>query len=201
MSTNYTENFALCQWEPTDQVLRTDFNADNAKIDAALAGKADASALASLTQTVSGKASQSALSALTQTVSGKASQSALSALSQTVSTLSATVSGHTSQISKLGNCELYTATYAGNGQTGSSGARSITFPDKPMLVLVVSASGGSSQLFLFQGITQAANTQSAYSVTVSWSGNKVTWYSSNASAAMNYSGYTYQVLALLDCSQ
>ncbi len=37
MSTNYTENFDLCQWEPTDPVLRTDFNADNAKIEAALA--------------------------------------------------------------------------------------------------------------------------------------------------------------------
>ena len=38
MSTNYTENFDLCQWEPTDPVIRTDFNADNAKLDAALAG-------------------------------------------------------------------------------------------------------------------------------------------------------------------
>ena len=36
MSTNYTENFNLCQWEPTDAVIRTDFNADNEKIDAAL---------------------------------------------------------------------------------------------------------------------------------------------------------------------
>ena len=36
MSTNYTENFDLCQWEPTDPVLRTDFNADNAKLEAAL---------------------------------------------------------------------------------------------------------------------------------------------------------------------
>ena len=36
MSTNYTENFDLCQWEPTDPVIRTDFNADTAKIDAAL---------------------------------------------------------------------------------------------------------------------------------------------------------------------
>jgi len=39
MSTNYTQNYNLCQWEPEDPVLRTDFNADNAKIDAALAGK------------------------------------------------------------------------------------------------------------------------------------------------------------------
>ena len=40
MSTNHTTNYDLCQWEATDQVLRTDFNADNAKIDAALASHA-----------------------------------------------------------------------------------------------------------------------------------------------------------------
>ena len=36
MASNYTENYGLCQWEATDQVLRTDFNEDNAKVDAAL---------------------------------------------------------------------------------------------------------------------------------------------------------------------
>ena len=40
MSTNHTANYDLCQWEATDQVLRTDFNQDNAKIDAALASHA-----------------------------------------------------------------------------------------------------------------------------------------------------------------
>ena len=53
MASNYTENYALCQWEPTDQVQRTDFNADNAKIDAALFNKADADALETLAGTVS----------------------------------------------------------------------------------------------------------------------------------------------------
>lgn len=33
---NHTSNYQLNQWEPTDQVLRADFNADNAKIDEAL---------------------------------------------------------------------------------------------------------------------------------------------------------------------
>lgn len=37
MSTNHTANYDLCQWEATDQVLHTDFNEDNAKIEAALA--------------------------------------------------------------------------------------------------------------------------------------------------------------------
>lgn len=36
MASNYTENFGLCQWETTDQVLRTEFNKDNAKIDSIL---------------------------------------------------------------------------------------------------------------------------------------------------------------------
>ena len=36
MSTNHTPNFNLCQWEADDKVLRSDFNADNQKIDAAL---------------------------------------------------------------------------------------------------------------------------------------------------------------------
>ena len=36
MASNFTTNYQLNQWEPTDQVLRTDFNADNAKLDAAL---------------------------------------------------------------------------------------------------------------------------------------------------------------------
>lgn len=36
MASNYTENYGLSQWEATDQVLRTEFNEDNAKADAAL---------------------------------------------------------------------------------------------------------------------------------------------------------------------
>ena len=36
MATNHTEHCQLSQWEPGDQVLRTDFNADHKKIDAVL---------------------------------------------------------------------------------------------------------------------------------------------------------------------
>ena len=41
MASNQTSNYGLNQWEATDQVLRTEFNADNSKIDAALKGLAD----------------------------------------------------------------------------------------------------------------------------------------------------------------
>ena len=39
MSSQKTEHYELNQWLATDQVLRTDFNADNVKIDAALAAR------------------------------------------------------------------------------------------------------------------------------------------------------------------
>ena len=56
MSTNHTPNYSLSQWERSDKVQMDDFNADNARIDAALAAKADKSALNSLSSTVSGHA-------------------------------------------------------------------------------------------------------------------------------------------------
>ena len=40
VASNYTTNYQLNQWEAGDQVLRTEFNQDNQKIDAALAGLA-----------------------------------------------------------------------------------------------------------------------------------------------------------------
>ena len=36
MASNQTSNYGLNQWEATDQVLRTEFNADNLKVDTAL---------------------------------------------------------------------------------------------------------------------------------------------------------------------
>ena len=87
MSTNHTTNYNLNQWEATDKVLRTDFNEDNAKIDAALkglsdqvAGKAAQSAVDDLTQSVNGKADAATVAALSQTVSGKADQADVDAL-------------------------------------------------------------------------------------------------------------------------
>ena len=71
MPANYTPNYQLNQWERSDKVLMDDFNHDNAKIDSALAAKADASAVEALDQAVGGKAEQSALDALSQTVSAQ----------------------------------------------------------------------------------------------------------------------------------
>jgi len=42
MASNQTQHLKLCQWEAEDEVLRADFNADNAKLDAAVASAAAA---------------------------------------------------------------------------------------------------------------------------------------------------------------
>ena len=97
MAANYTTNYDLCQWEPTDAVQRVEFNADNAKLDAALKAlsdqvvqKANQSALNTLVTAVNQKANQTDLTAAVGRISalegGKADQTALN---QAVSTLTA----------------------------------------------------------------------------------------------------------------
>lgn len=61
---NQTSNYQLNQWDPEDRILRTDFNEDNAKLDAAL--KANASAISSEASTRS-----SAVSNLTSQLAKK----------------------------------------------------------------------------------------------------------------------------------
>ena len=59
MASNHTANYGLCQWEPGDSFVRSEFNGDNEKVDAALhaleTGKAAQSAVTALTGAVNGK--------------------------------------------------------------------------------------------------------------------------------------------------
>jgi len=204
MASNYTSNYGLCQWQASDKVLRTEFNADNAKIDAAIAavdsrvdGKASTSALNSLKTTVNGKASQSDLDSLSATVSGlktgKADKSALDSLSSIVSQ-------HTSALAGKGNCQLYTTTYTGSGTYGETSQNSLTFPKKPMVVFLAGPLAGTRGV-LVQGQDSGFCSQMSGGVGqffLTWSGNSVRWYNHKSSSGqMNESGKTYIVVALL----
>lgn len=185
MASNHTEHYQLCQWLGTDQVKRTDFNEDNVKIDAALAGLE------------SGKADTSALSTLSSTVAQKADASALNALSATVGGLSSTVAGHTTQLTQKGNCRIWSTTYTGNDQYGASAPRSITFPSVPFFVIIVSDFGSilplvpATQRTFYQYMDNLSSI-----VQVTWSGSTASWYSTNnSSAQMNLGGTQYRVIA------
>ena len=205
MASNYTSNYNLCQWQPDDKVLRTEFNADNVKIDAALG---------SLASSVSGKASTSALDSLKTTVDGlsssKADASTVSALQTTVNSLKTskadksaldslktTVGQHTDALAKKGNCQFCVTNYVGSGLYGSDNSNQLTFEKKPMVVFVTF---GDDTLILLQGVggsfVRTMGGNGSY-VSVHWSENSVSWSSGDVNSQMSFKNRTYQVLALL----
>ena len=108
MASNHTEHFSLNQWQADDQVKRTDFNEDNAKIDSALKDLAAAQAE---------KADQTALDALAAEVAKKATTAALEALSKKLASMPCLVTG----------------TYTGDG--AESRLISLGFQPKSLLVM------------------------------------------------------------------
>ena len=66
-----TEHYQLNQWDAADQVKRTDFNEDNAKLDAALAAKTDNSAFAQLQAANALKANTSTVNSQFSTVNSR----------------------------------------------------------------------------------------------------------------------------------
>ena len=173
MSTNHTANYDLCQWQATDPVIRTDFNEDNAKIDAALASLDNA----------------------------KAGAGDLATLSSRVTNINNTVNDMVFDIYDLqhetGNCQIETTTYTGTGYHGSSHANSLSFSDgTPMLVLVVGESnlGG---LRMVRGLNKAQTSGFYSQVTVSWTDSGLSWYGGDDEEQMNELNRTYTVVALL----
>ena len=173
MASSYTQNYKLCQWEAGDKVLRTEFNADNAKIDAAIAA-------------VEGRVSG---------LSGsKASISELNSVKNSLDSLSQTVSQHAAALTGKGNCQLYVTSYTGAGGCGENNQNSLTFPHKPFAVFLIS---GNYVISLFQGVTSTRGTGSSY-LHSAWSGNTLRWYSSSDSDQLNQKGARYSVFALLE---
>ena len=177
MATNQTANYDLNQWLSTDQVLRTDFNTDNAKLDAALAG---------LAETAAEKADQSALDALAVS---KAEQSVVDALSAQVAALPRIAAG----------------TYVGTGTSDSSGPCRLDFTDSlgrpPQLVVVRPQAGMGDGLVLLQGMTESmdalsGNYGSGSNNTVSWFGASVSWYAEFAASQFNNKGTIYHYFAI-----
>ena len=99
---NHTPNYNLSQWEAEDKVLRTDFNADNAKIDAAIKA---------VDQKADGKADKTALSAL----SGRVDQGLRMAVGSYVGTGECTLSLNFSQ--SLGRPPKVLVIHKGSGNS------------------------------------------------------------------------------------
>lgn len=171
MATNQTTNYQLNQWESTDQVLRTDFNADNAKLDVALADLAEGLEAETTARTAAVAAEQAERS------------SAVAALNTAVS--------------KCGNCQIYYTSYIGNGQHGEEHALTLTFPAPPLAVLIV-APGDGMDVWMIRGASRANPFAiGSEAMFVTWSGNSVSWYGGAAYSHLNIQNYTYRAIALI----
>lgn len=177
MPSGYTQHYQLNVWDPEDAVLRSDFNADNAKIDAAI--QAEASARIALEGQVAQKASSSALSS-------------------EASTRASAISSLNSQVAKKGNCQIYFSSYVGDGKS----SRTLTFPKKPIMVFVM---GDNIILRAIQGAPYAmckTSGEAGAACSATWSGSSLTWSNSaaNVTYICNQSGTTHYVVALIDAS-
>ena len=175
MPANHTPNYSLNQWEPEDRVLRADFNADNAKIDAAIRG------VAQKAEALSGS---------------KADAAALEALAQRVTAQGTTLTEHAASMTKLGNCIVQTTSYSGNG-----GNCTLTFDHR---VMAVFAFGGQTCFLAVRGapygIGWTGSTAPEFAP-MTWGTNSVTWRpTANGHPLGNQGGVYYNAVALLNAA-
>lgn len=147
---NTTGNYNLNQWDGSDRILRTDFNADNAKVDTAL--KTNADGIAALAEQLAGK----------------------------------------------GNCQIYVTTYTGNGTYGENGARTLTFPHRPLVVFVAESFDNATMVAVYGTPTVYSRASGAAWSKATWGDRTFKWYSDNAEAQMNEKDEVYNVVALMD---
>ena len=137
-----TTNYQLSQWAKSDRLMMDDFNADNLKVDSALAALGDAIAAAP---------------------------------------------------------KIAVGSYTGSGSCGASSPRTLTFAFQPKLVIVVENSwdylkAGTALISgqsLSAGIGGGTNSGACLSLTVSWSGNSVTWYGPSAEKQLDIENCEY----------
>ena len=181
MASNYTEHFSLSQWLPDDQVKRTDFNEDNAKIDAALND---------LSGGLAEKAGQAALDALAAEVAKKATTAALEAVRAAVP-------------------KIAVGTYSGTGTYGASNPTRLNFSGSlsgaPQLLVVKQNEDQDDMinrgLILIRGAKSVScflcrDISSQIQNTVTWNAHAVSWYADNAASQMNESGVVYRYFAI-----
>lgn len=146
---NQTNNYQLSQWDSDDRILRTDFNADNAKVDAALADQA------------------------------------------------AAIAEQAAQLSGFGNCWIYYTTYVGAGTYGAGKQTIITFPKRPLLVVV--ADGNGASVLAIRGMSTGYRREHGTTyVNLGWGVNTLSLSQPDSSEAqMNKAGVTYHVIGLL----
>lgn len=113
------------------------------------------------------------------------------------SAINTTLAAHTADITKRGNCQIYTTSYVGNGKYGQANPNTLTFSRSPMIVLITDINN-SSTMILFRGCTRTCHLAGRYASILTWNSGTASWWSPSSSfEQMNDSDVTYHVVALL----
>jgi hypothetical protein len=104
-------------------------------------------------------------------------------------------------VAGLGNCRIVTGSYKGNGTYGSDNPNTLSFPGKPLVVIVNPRSSDAYSVGLF-AVTGSPEllTYPHYPASwckMTWLDRGLTWYSSEAEYQLNRNGATYHYAVLL----
>ncbi len=107
------------------------------------------------------------------------------------------LAANTAAIANKGNCQLYTASYVGNGAYGSGSPNNLTFPAQPLAVFVAECGSNGLAFWALQGMVTCHASGNSVGLTLSWGGASCSWFcSSGPIGQLNAAGVTYQVAAL-----
>lgn len=174
-----TQNYQLNQWESTDKISRGDFNSDNAKLDAALAAKAEKSSVTALETALASYKTQN--------------EASLAALSSAVGT-----GGQ--------NARITWGVYKGTGTYGKDNPCSLTFDFCPVAILIACPSFANNpslpSVYLRDCAKAFPNSSETTGVTVNltWSDNGVSWYNSSSSTYQNNTVSLYYYYVAIGCN-
>ena len=202
---NKTSNYQLCQWDREDRILRTDFNEDNAKIDAAL--KQQANSIAGINSTLPGKADAATVTSLTNKLNTEIQErkdavtAEAAARAQADSTekaareaaITAEAQARAAALALKGNCQIYFSSYVGDGAE----TKTLTFPGKPLLVNVQGGNVIGQGIYGNSRFMCRTSGTGGSACTATWSGNSLTWKISTPAYGCNFSGENYLVIALM----
>jgi hypothetical protein len=165
-----TENLNLPQWEAADYVQRSDFNDAFASLDEGY-GTA-MTAAAQVTASLDGKADVDTVTAAVEALAAQ----------------------HSSDVAKLGNCEVGIGSYVGAGDYGATSKNVLTFERLPMVLFIGIGSSYNYILVRGLGTSKCGN----YTLYVTWGTDTVSWVSSTTAAQCNEAKTTYTYVALYD---
>ena len=177
MPSNQTANYALSQWVKSDQVRMEDFNADNAKLDAALKAAEQRSAGLDAKINATAAAAEQRSAAVAAAAEQRSAAVAAAAEQRSAAVAAAAEKRSAALDAAKGNCTIEFFSYVGQGRSGMNNPTTITFRKPPLFFLVFgtySIGVGSKHC----GDITATCRDNVFPDRGSWSGNTISFYNS-----------------------